>query len=197
MEITTKDPAKLKPHPMNPKLHTPEQIEHIRESIKRFGFTQPVVVDETDTILVGHARTKAAIANGYKKVPTLIKRGLREAEKLALCLADNQIAHQTPLDLLKVEQILAELKTGGYDADSLGLTMEIAPAELAEEETGEGAGTIKQIVIVFENQDFDLVIRKFEAIRNRTPDLKDNTEVFNMLLTFFEKENENADIGCH
>lgn len=194
MEITTKDPAKLKPHPMNPKLHTEEQINHIRESIKRFGFTQPVVVDENDTLLVGHARTKAAIANGYKKVPVLIKRGLRESEKLALCLADNQIAHQTPLDLLKVEQILGELRNTGYEAETLGLSMEIAAPELAEQPENSEAATIKQIVIVFESQDFDLVIRKFDAIRQREPKLRDNTEVFNRLLDIFEEscKNENT-----
>jgi hypothetical protein len=194
MEITTKQPEELKPHPMNPKLHTEEQIGHIVESIKRFGFTQPVVCDENYTILVGHARTQAAKKLQYKKIPVLIKRGLRESEKLALCLADNQIAAQTPLDLLKVEQILGDLRADEYETESLGLSMEIAFPEEAEPEEQNNAGTIKQIVIIFESQDFDLVMRKFDSIRAKEPSLRDNTEVFNKLLTVFEEScsNENS-----
>jgi len=59
--------AKLKENPKNPKEHTEKQIKAIAESIKKFGFTQPILVDENNVILAGHGRTEALKKLGIKK----------------------------------------------------------------------------------------------------------------------------------
>jgi len=187
MKLSIREPQKLKAHPMNPKLHTDEQIAHICASIERFGFTQPVVIDENDTILVGHARTKAAISLGLQEIPVCRKEGLRESEKLALCLADNHIAAQTEMDLLKVQSILTDLAEHHYDVVDLGLAMDIAIPELVgENEFKEKIEQIKQIVIVLKNGDYNIAMAQFDKI-HAAKKLHDNTDTFVYLLNEYEK----------
>ena len=58
-------------HPTNPKIHPDKQIRLIQESIKKFGWTNPVILSADNTILAGHARVKAAIAAGNDTVPCI------------------------------------------------------------------------------------------------------------------------------
>lgn len=184
--LVYKDPKTLKKHPMNPKLHTPEQIKELEESIGEWNFIQHVVVDENDVILIGHGRVEAAIKMGLEKVPVQEKKGMNEADKLAMMLSDNHLNQQTPIDIFKEQSIVKELKEAGEDVDKYNLKMELVQPELAEEQQDQ-QGVIKQVVIVFESADFDLVMKKFDAIRTREPELKDNTAVFDRLLDNYEE----------
>ena len=60
MNITWVSPDTLMPYPGNAKQHPPEQVEHIANSIKRFGWQQPIVVDENNVVIIGHGRLAAA-----------------------------------------------------------------------------------------------------------------------------------------
>jgi DNA modification methylase len=82
----------IKPNPRNAHTHSKKQIEQIAKSIDAFGFTVPVIIDETSTLLAGHGRFEAAKLRGFKKIPAIRLRGLSEAKKRALLLADNKIA---------------------------------------------------------------------------------------------------------
>jgi len=91
MKTEPRDPHTLTPHPRNSRLHSNEQITALGRAMVEFGFHQPVVIDEGGTILVGHARTLAAIDIGLKQIPCVIASNFSEAQKRALVIADNRL----------------------------------------------------------------------------------------------------------
>lgn len=92
MKIISKPIKALKPYKLNAKKHPMSQIEGLAESIKRFGFTQPVVLDRKGTIIIGHGRVEAAKKVGLKQVPCVVLSTLTSDEIRALRLIDNRIA---------------------------------------------------------------------------------------------------------
>src|SRR5215208_3917418 len=88
-------PEALQPYPRNARTHSKKQIGQVAESIRRFGFTNPVLVDDDNMILAGHARVEAARQLGLHTVPCLRISALSRAEKRAYILADNKLA-RTP-----------------------------------------------------------------------------------------------------
>lgn len=95
----------LKPYKNNPRKHSDKQIAQIVRSIKTFGFTIPILVDEKNQILAGHGRWLAAIKAGIKEVPVVQAENLTEAQKKAYIIADNKLAENSvwDTDLLSVE----------------------------------------------------------------------------------------------
>jgi 16S rRNA G966 N2-methylase RsmD len=89
--------------------HSKKQIGQIAKSIDAFGFTQPVIIDETSTLLAGHGRFEAAKLRGLKKIPAIRLRGLSEAKKRALLLADNKVAENAGWDRKRLAIGLPEL----------------------------------------------------------------------------------------
>jgi DNA modification methylase len=116
--------AGLKPYEKNARTHSAEQVEQLVRSIKEFGFTNPLLVDETDRIIAGHGRLQAALALGMAEVPVLILTGLSEAQRRALILADNKIALNSGWDLKLLSEELADLKLEGYDLTLTGFSLE-------------------------------------------------------------------------
>lgn len=88
----------LIPFTRNARTHSKEQITKIGQSIERFGFINPVLIDDKNTILAGHGRVEAARHLGVKEVPTLRIDHLSEAEKRAYVIADNRIAERAGWD---------------------------------------------------------------------------------------------------
>ncbi|HII3771064.1 TPA: ParB/Srx family N-terminal domain-containing protein [Pasteurella multocida] len=82
----------LKPYVNNSRTHSNEQIDQICASIKEFGFTNPILIDENNEIIAGHGRLIAADRLNLKDVPTIRLTGLTEAQKKAYVIADNKIA---------------------------------------------------------------------------------------------------------
>ena len=82
----------LKPHDRNPRTHTKKQIRQIADSIKRFGFTNPVLVDGENRIIAGHGRVEAAQLIGMTTVPILRLEHMTEADRRAYVVADNRLA---------------------------------------------------------------------------------------------------------
>lgn len=99
----------LKPNPRNSRTHPKKQIGQIAESIRRFGWTTPLLTDEHGTILAGHGRFTAAQSLGQREVPVIVKPGLTELEKRALMLADNKIAANAGWDRNALAAELGEL----------------------------------------------------------------------------------------
>jgi ParB family transcriptional regulator, chromosome partitioning protein len=93
LSILYRNPSDLEAYAQNSRTHTDEQIEALRASIRTFGFTNPVLLkDDEKTIGAGHARTRAAIAEGLATVPTITLRGLTDVQWRAYVIADNQLA---------------------------------------------------------------------------------------------------------
>ena len=116
--------SSLKPYEKNARTHSVEQIEQLTRSIGEFGFTNPLLIDETDRIIAGHGRLQAALALGMSEVPVIILAGLTDAQRRALILADNKIALNSGWDLKLLTEELADLKLDGYDLTLTGFSLE-------------------------------------------------------------------------
>ena len=103
--ILERCPADLRPWPSNPRTHSDKQLAKLKASIRKFGFTAPVLVDEEGVILSGHGRVQAAKELGLQTIPTRVISGLNPAEKRAYVIADNKLALLSELGpgLLKAE----------------------------------------------------------------------------------------------
>jgi DNA modification methylase len=101
--------GKLRPHQRNARTHSKKQIRQIAESIRRFGWTYPILTDEHGNILAGHGRFKAAELLGLREVPVIAVTGLNETEKRVLALADNKIAANAGWDRAVLAAELGEL----------------------------------------------------------------------------------------
>ena len=113
--------ADLKPDPRNARTHSKRQVEQLCASIRSFGFTNPVLVDEAGVLIAGHGRSRAAKELGLATVPVIELLDLTEAQKKALRLADNKIALNAGWDLEILKLELAEIATLDVDFD-LSLT---------------------------------------------------------------------------
>lgn len=104
----------------NSRMHTDEQISQVAASIKEFSFTNPVLIDEENGIIAGHARVQAAKKLNLDEVPTIELIGLSEAQKKAYVIADNKLALNSEWDeaLLQIE--IEGLKELDFDIDLLG-----------------------------------------------------------------------------
>lgn len=111
---------KLKPYRLNAKKHPQSQIEGIAESIKRFGFTQPIVIDGNDEIIIGHGRLEAAKILNLEEVPCVCRDDLKPEEIKALRLIDNRIS-ETGWDqeILKID-----LENLDFDFSSFNIDFE-------------------------------------------------------------------------
>ena len=110
----------LAPYARNSRTHSDAQVAQIAGSIREFGFTNPVLIDDESGIVAGHGRVQAARALGMEQVPCIRLEGLTEAQRRAYVIADNRIALNAgwDLDMLAVE--LDDLKGIDFDLDLLG-----------------------------------------------------------------------------
>ena len=90
MQIEYLAPMELTPYWNNAKEHPPEQVRHIANSIKEFGFKQPLVIDADNVVVIGHGRLLAAKVLGLKDVPCVRADDLTPEQIAALRLADNK-----------------------------------------------------------------------------------------------------------
>jgi DNA modification methylase len=117
LEVVYRPIGALKPDPRNARTHPKRQVEQLVRSIREFGFTNPVLVDELDVLIAGHGRLRAAKELGLPHVPAIILEGLSEAQKKALRLADNKIALNAGWDLEILKLELDEIGTLDVDFD--------------------------------------------------------------------------------
>jgi hypothetical protein len=101
----------LVPYELNSKKHDAEQVKKIAESIRQFGWDQPIVVDSDMTIIKGHGRRLAAQSLGMTEVPVLVRSDLSAAQVRASRLADNRVA----ISDIDTELFRAELAHLDYD----------------------------------------------------------------------------------
>ena len=120
LQIEYKETAKLIPYVNNSRTHSDEQIKQVASSIKEFGFTNPILIDETDGIIAGHGRLMAAQLLDMQEVPTIRLVGLTKAQAKAYVIADNQLALNSGWDLDKLRLELTELDDLSFNLDTLG-----------------------------------------------------------------------------
>lgn len=112
--------AGLKPQPRNARTHSPAQIAQITASMREFGWTNPILVDENGSIIAGHGRLDAARSQGMNDVPTITLAGLSPSQKRALVIADNKLAMNAGWDEDILREELGALGIDGFDLGLLG-----------------------------------------------------------------------------
>lgn len=122
LNIEYQNISKLTPYARNSRTHSDEQVSQIAASIKEFGWTNPILIDEQDGIIAGHGRLMAAQRLNESNVPTIRLVGLTEAQKKAYVIADNKLALNAGWDeeMLAVE--LEDLIGENYNTDLLGFS---------------------------------------------------------------------------
>ena len=147
MQIVMKSPESLLAYENNARTHSVEQIDELVNSIKHFGFNDPIEIGEDGVIISGHARAQAAVKAGLTTVPTVTLQGMDENARKAYILAANRIAQNAGWDaqLLKVEfegllDVDFDLELTGFTEDEIDsyLNPEVLnEGECSEDETGE------------------------------------------------------------
>lgn len=129
---------KLSAYETNSRTHSDDQIKQIADSIKEFGFTNPVLIDQDGTIIAGHGRVQAAKKISMDEVPCIRLSHLSEAQRKAYVIADNKLALNAGWDdaLLKTE--LIELRDMDFDLDLIGFSEVELDALLGDDKTVEG-----------------------------------------------------------
>jgi ParB-like chromosome segregation protein Spo0J len=134
---------KLVPYARNSRTHSDEQINQIAASIKEWGWTTPVLVDEDGGIIAGHGRTLAAQKLKMKEIPVVVAKGWSDAKKRAYVIADNKLALNADWDNEMLSLELGELGELGFDLDLTGFTPEeidaLAPVQVTDGLTDEDA----------------------------------------------------------
>jgi len=126
LKINYRATGDLIPYVNNSRTHSEAQVQQVAASIKEFGFTNPILLDDDSGIIAGHGRLLAAQKLNLDKVPTITLKGLTEAQRKAYVIADNQLALNSGWDYeaLRIEvDRIAELDFDisllGFDDDFL------------------------------------------------------------------------------
>jgi DNA modification methylase len=127
--------ATLIPFAKNSRTHSDAQVAQIAASIREFGFTNPVLVDEANGIIAGHGRVMAARKLKMAEVPCIRLSHLSDAQKRAYIIADNKLALNAGWDEAMLKLELADLKALDFDLDLTGFDTDEINALLAEKGT--------------------------------------------------------------
>src|SRR3990167_6932811 len=133
----------LNPYEKNARTHSDEQVEQIAASIRKFGFTNPILVDGEKGIIAGHGRLLAAKKIGMTDVPVVELSHLSPAEKRAYIIADNKLALNAGWDEALLAAEIAALRGDDFDVSVLGFTDdELAALEVDVEEVPPGGDEV-------------------------------------------------------
>jgi len=114
--------AELIPYARNSRVHSVEQVKSIAASIERWGWTNPVLVDEAGEIIAGHARVLEAKQLGLAEAPVMVAKDWTEDQKKAYTIADNKLPEGSYWDIPMLRLELADLQAGAFDLSLLGFS---------------------------------------------------------------------------
>lgn len=182
MKIIERSTAELKPYAKNTKRHDEKQITAVANSIREFGFVQPIVIDKSGTIVIGHCRYEAAKKLGIDKVPCVIADDLTEQEIDALRLVDNKTNESHwDYDILG-EEIgeIPDIDFTDYNFGDFELLMLQSDYEDEEIEENEETSTAEKpqtkvsgrIIIIMHGEDEEQYIRDLFGLTELKPAIK-------------------------
>ncbi len=134
LEIEYKQVEGLIPFVNNSRTHSEEQVNQIASSIREFGFTNPILLDEDNGIIAGHGRLQAARLLGLDQVPTITLSGLTELQKRAYVIADNKLALNAGWDNELLQLEIQNLQEKEFDIALLGFDEKELAKILGEDE---------------------------------------------------------------
>ena len=135
MEIKNIKTEQLVPYDKNTKKHDKTQINNVAESIKQYGFVQPIVIDKDNVVVIGHCRLLAAKQLKMKEVPCVCVEDLTEEQVKALRIVDNK-SNESEWDFDFLPDELAEIDLSAFDFD-FGIEDEEEETEIVEDEAPE------------------------------------------------------------
>lgn len=141
IEINYKNTKDLIPYVNNSRTHSDKQVKQIASSIKEFGFTNPILVDEENGIIAGHGRLLAAELLNIDSVPTITLKNLTKAQKKAYVIADNKLALNSgwneellKLELKELTDMNFDITLTGFELDELVFEEEVEVEYLTDED---------------------------------------------------------------
>lgn len=120
LEVIEIDINKIREYANNAKEHPEWHVTQIKESIKKFGFIDPIAVNKDLQIIAGHGRLMAAKELKMDKIPCIVLSGMTEAEEKAYIIAHNKLTMNTGFDLEKLSYELNSLKIENVDLKITG-----------------------------------------------------------------------------
>lgn len=174
MEIVNVKVNDLIPYEKNAKQHSDVQIEHIANSIKEFGFRQPLVIDANNVVVIGHGRLMAAKKLGMNEVPCVRADDLSEAQIKALRLADNK-TNESEWDFSELETELAELE---QDFDMTDFGFESVTEEGFSEEFSIPSGereTMLSMTFTLSQEQVELIKTALQTVKDDVVETFGNT----------------------
>ena len=124
LEIKYVDTGDLIPYVNNSRTHSESQIKQIAASIREFGFTNPILIDEAGTIIAGHGRVMAAQVLELDEVPTITLSGLTDSQRKAYVIADNKLALNSGWDIEALTTEIKALDELNFNLDVIGFDEE-------------------------------------------------------------------------
>ena len=187
LKIKYVETESLKSYENNSKIHPDLQIDQIKKSIDEFGFFEPILIDEHNTVLSGHARLQALKELNQEKAPTISLEGLTDIQKEKVVIAANKIQENGNWDKDRVisglEKILnsepdAKLQNYGFSTEELsGLLgdendFDFSDDTYVPESNEEYAYAIIQYVIIFDDEEQQRVWHQLlTTLKDKYPDL--------------------------
>lgn len=169
----------------NARTHSDAQVEQIARSIREYGWTNPVLIDEHDQIIAGHGRVAAARRLGIHTVPCLRLDFMDAAQKRAYVIADNQLALKAgwDFDLLRLE--LGDLRDEGFDLALTGFEDgeldDILAGKAGAKDKADDEGEAEYVLKVWSNDEAEiLAVKKLLGI-NKAAGKVDAHRVIGML----------------
>lgn len=168
--------ASLKPYDRNARLHDEAQLRDLKRSMLEFGWTNPILIDEADGILAGHARLLVGTDLGYQEAPVIVAAGWTEAQKRAYILADNKLTERggwnwelVAAELKDIREMGVDLTLTGFEAHELEPLLEAdwrRPAEEDSESPPHGSTDAHKITVTREQ--YETIAAAVERVRART-----------------------------
>jgi ParB family chromosome partitioning protein len=174
----------LIPYALNSRTHSDEQVAQLAASIREFGFTNPVLVDEENNLIAGHGRVMAARKMGLKEVPAVIVTGLDDRKRRALIIADNKLALNAGWDEQALRVELEDLAADfgglmGFNEDELAALLAAAkPLDEMPELADGDRQPFRQMTFTLHDEQADAVERAIKKAKELGP--------------FVDSENENG-----
>ena len=136
MNIIQRELDSIRPYAANAKKHDATQVANVAESIRQYGFVQPIVIDKDGVIVIGHCRALAAEKLGMTEVPCVCVDDLTPEQVKALRIVDNK-SNESPwdMDLLAAELPGLDLEGFDFDFDLDFDKAEVEAVDLDEEDT--------------------------------------------------------------
>ena len=161
-EIEQISTASLTPYARNSRTHSDEQVAQIMASIREFGFTNPVLIDDAGTIIAGHGRVLAATRMELEHVPCIRLAHLTDAQTRAYVIADNKLAMNAGWDAEMLANELSDLHADefdlgllGFDADELS---ELSGLDETEKQAAEKQAAVTQSLQIVPGKEYCVVL---------------------------------------